>query len=104
MAIGNLDRCITIQDYTNTRDEYGGAVKGWTTTATTKAWVKYKSGGESVYATKDTETADLIFVIRYRASLTTKSRIIYDGNTYDIKHIAEAGRRKYMEVTAKLVK
>lgn len=103
MAIGNLDRCIIIQDYTTTQNEYGERVQAWTNTATSKAWVKYKSGGESVFATKETVSADVIFVIRYRASLTERSRIVFEGVNYDILHIAEAGRRKYQEVTAKKV-
>jgi SPP1 family predicted phage head-tail adaptor len=102
MAIGNLDRCITLQDYTTVQNEYGEKSQTWTTTATTRAWVRYKSGGESVFATKETMTADLIFTIRYRSGITTKTRIVYGGFNYDILHIAETGRKKYLDITAKV--
>ena len=103
MAIGNLDRQITIQTPTLTQDEYGEAVTTWSTLATTWAWVRYKSGGEAIFASKDTATADCIFTIRYRSGITEKLRIVYESVNYDILHIAEVGRRKYMELTAKKV-
>lgn len=103
MAIGNLDRCIVLQDWTLTQDSYGQPIESWTETAKTKAWVRYKSGNESLAANKETATADCIFTIRYRASITEKTRVIFDGHTYDIIHIAESGRRKYLDLTAKKV-
>ena len=103
MAIGNLDRCITIQDFTRSQNEYGETTEAWTDTTSTRAGVKYKSGGESVFSNKETATADVIFTIRYRATLTVKSRIVFEGVNYDILHIAQTGRRHYQEVTAKMV-
>lgn len=103
MAIGNLDRRIQIQTATAAQDEYGEAVETWATTYTVWAWVRYKSGGESVFSNKETATADCIFTIRYRTGINERLRIVYDSVNYDILHIAEVGRRKYLELTAKKV-
>jgi SPP1 family predicted phage head-tail adaptor len=51
-------------------------------------------------ADKNTVTADCIFTIRYRAGVTEKMRVLWDGATYDIIHIAEAERRRYLALTA----
>lgn len=103
MAIGTLDRRVVLQTFSASQDEYGQDVNTWTTIATVWAWVRYKSGGESVYSNKETATADCIFTIRYRSGITEKHRIVYGGVNYDILHIAETGRRKFLDITAKKV-
>lgn len=101
MAIGNLDRRIKIQDFTTVQNEFGETARTWVETAEVWGGVKYKSGGESVFATKETETSDVIFTIRYRSGITGKTRIVFEDEVYDIQHIAYVGRRKYMDITAK---
>lgn len=103
MALGQLDRRITIQSQAGTQDEFGQSVDSWSDVATVWAQVKFKAGSESVSANKLTTGADCIFTIRYRSQITTRNRIIYEGEYYDIIHKAEIGRRKYMDLTAKKV-
>jgi len=100
--IGNLDRRIIIQNYTATTNDFGEPVKSWTTTATIWAGVRYGQGNERIMADKETVTADCIFTIRYR-TITEKTRIVYAGVNYDITHIAEVGRKRYLELLANKV-
>lgn len=102
MAIGNLDRRIILANYTATISDIGEPVFTYATLATVWAWVKYLKGDERLIQTKETVTADCVFVIRYR-TLTEKTRIQYGSDYYDIIHIAELGRRKYLELTARRV-
>lgn len=102
MAIGNLDRRITLANCTSSIDTFGGATESYSTLATVWAWVRYKSGNESLFKTKETVSADAIFTIRYR-TLTEKTRITFETVIYDIVHIAEVGRREYLELTARKI-
>jgi len=104
MATGNLDRRITLANYTQTGDgSFGEVTKTYTTLATVWAWIRFKEGNERLFQTKETVSADCIFTIRYRTSITEKTRITYDSVNYDILHIAEVGRRKYLELTARKI-
>lgn len=103
MNVGSLDRRITLQNYTATQSDYGESVPSYSTLATVWANVVQKSGNESVLASKNTAQADCIFLIRYRTSVTEKTRIVYNSVNYDIIHIAETGRKRYLELTAKKV-
>ena len=102
MAIGKLDRRITLQSYTTSTDGYGQKVQTYTTLATVWAGVRYASGTERIMANRETAVASCIFVIRYRAAVTEKTRILWGTDYYDIEHIAESldGRKRYMELTA----
>lgn len=98
--IGKLDRRIALQNYTATRSDYGETVPTYATAATVWAWVRFGSGQERMLADKNTVTADAIFTIRYRTGVTEKTRIVWDSVNYDIIHIAEAERRRYLALTA----
>lgn len=99
--IGKLDRRITLQTYTSTRSEFGESTPSYATLVIVWAWVRFGSGQERMLADKNTVTADAIFTIRWRTGITEKTRIVWDGVNYDIIHIAEAERRKYLALTAK---
>lgn len=101
--IGKLDRRITLQTMTSTRGDMGEDVQTYSTLVIVWAWVRFGSGQERMLADKNTVTADAIFTIRWRSGITEKTRISWDGTTYDIIHIAEAERKKYLALTAKKV-
>jgi SPP1 family predicted phage head-tail adaptor len=86
---GRLDRMITIESLTQTRDAEGGMVDTWTTFATSWAMIKNLSGNErsvtphgGVAAEARTE-----FTIRYLSGVTAKMRVTYDGKYYNIAHV-----------------
>ena len=91
---GQLDRRITIQNFSETTDSFGQEVKSFSTLASEWANVVEKVGregedGEMIAATKKVE-----FVIRYRTDVDEEMRIIYNNNTYKIQAIQSADARK----------
>lgn len=91
---GQLDRRITIQNFSETTDSFGQEVKSFSTLASVWANVVEKVGregedGEMIAATKKVE-----FVIRYRTDVDEEMRISYNNNTYKIQAIQSADARK----------
>lgn len=84
MDPGVLNRQITIQQYTASRDSYGGEVQAWSDVATSWAQKVHRTSREFFAAQKvNAETTD-IFIIRFRSGIIAKMRVIFDGKTYDI--------------------
>ena len=94
-----MDRLITIEQSTEGRGSMGGITETWT--QFDEVWAKWTpgGGGESFDADQETAERSGIFMIRWLDGLTTKMRIRWDGLTWDIKHIAEIGRREGLNVT-----
>ena len=91
---GQLDRRITIQNFSETTDSFGQEVKSFSTLASVWANVVEKVGregedGEMIAATKKVE-----FIIRYRTDVDEEMRISYNNNTYKIQAIQSADARK----------
>ena len=91
---GQLDRRITIQNFSETTDSFGQEVKSFSTLASVWANVVEKIGregedGEMIAATKKVE-----FIIRYRTDVDEEMRISYNNNTYKIQAIQSADARK----------
>ena len=91
---GQMDRRITIKNFSETTDSFGQQVKSFSTLASVWANVVEKVGregedGDMIAATKKVE-----FVIRYRTDVDEEMRIIYNSNTYKIQAIQSADARK----------
>jgi SPP1 family predicted phage head-tail adaptor len=94
MQAGKLDRQITIQTKTETIAASGGVTMLWEDVATLRAEVREQTADEIATGFGFTEAETLVFVIRWHPSrVTTDQRIMFDGRAYDIKQIAEIGRR-----------
>lgn len=94
MNIGKLDRRVTLQSRTMTRDSMGARVESWETVA--EIWAEYvqNRGSEGPAADADRWKDNQQFRIRWRSGLTaTQYRITYNGKTYDITGITEEGRK-----------
>ena len=100
MQAGKLDRRITIQSPTSTRDGAGQPVEAWALLATVWARVEHLRGKEPFQGQEFNAQRTSVFTIRYRTDLDETMRIIFDGDTYDILAIAEKGRREGLEITA----
>jgi SPP1 family predicted phage head-tail adaptor len=96
----NLDRKIEIQSITPVKNNFGEEAITWTHFAYAWASVNYKGGREGFYARQVVATGEVVFKIRYIAGITETMKIIYDGKKFDIRNIAESGRRDMLEITA----
>lgn len=102
MNPGRLDRRITVQTSTETRDAGGGPKTTWATFCTLWANKAEGTGDEQVNADKREYINTVVWTCRYRADVTTKMRILDDrGNYYDILGISEVTRRNLMKLTTK---
>jgi len=102
MRAGELDRSIVIDDLTDAKDDYGGKTETWAPFATVWAKVTPLRGGEYQAAAQIGAQVDTVFRIRWLAGVTRRMRINYDGQVYDIQHIAELGRREGLAIMARI--
>lgn len=101
---GRMDKLITIQQWgadSPAQDAYGAPSGTWTTYA--KRWAEKidKSGREFFQGGLVGETT-CIFKVRYVDGLTSKMRISYDSEYYDIISIIPLGRQDTQEIVAKV--
>jgi SPP1 family predicted phage head-tail adaptor len=98
MRGGELDRRIVIQTVTETQDGYGGLVEAWSTFA--EVWARKMEQSSKEFFASAQENAEQLVVFRTRwlSGVTTKMRVLYDGQLYDIEGWKELGRREGLEL------
>jgi SPP1 family predicted phage head-tail adaptor len=102
LAAGKMDRRITLERFSETRDEYNEPVKAWGALAI--RWASYEpiSDGERFRAGETAATASARFVIRWSsavADLNPRDRLVFEGVTHEIVHVKTIGRREGIEIT-----
>lgn len=99
---GELDQLIIIQRETQVDDGMGGQTVTLTTlVADLFAKARALSGKESERYDQLSATAMVTFIIRYRDDLQHDDRIVWNGDTYNIRYIAPAsGRDLYLSIEA----
>ena len=95
MQLGNLDRRIRIEQYSEVTDSWGQRTRVWSTLDTVWAMVRYESGSEELEADQMVAVRLTKFTVRYSSSYNEKLRVIYDGNIYDVRSIEELGRKRF---------
>lgn len=101
MLAGKLDRLITIETPTTTKDAAGGLVHAWATLAQVWAQKLDLRGREFIEAGQVQAGAEAKFRIRWRSDFDTSARIVYGNVNYEILHLAEIGRREGLEILVK---
>lgn len=101
MQSGKLDRRVTLQAPTVTKDARGGPVTQWVDQATVWAEVVPLRGREFVETAQVVAGAELKVRMRYRTGVLESWRVVHEGTAYDIQHIAEIGRRDGLELLVK---
>lgn len=96
MRIGKSDRRITLQQVSYTPNDYGEAVKSYTTL--TSVWaelMKTANIGESIKSGQDIASKRLLFKVRSSAdtkAIRADDRLLYNSESFDIIGIEEVGR------------
>ncbi len=106
-AVGSLDERIGIYNATDTENADYSSTETFTLTKTVWANIAYRSRRqlERIMSGKETALQQVSFFIRKPEgfSVTTKSQVQYDGETYDIITIMkDVGRRQYWELITEL--
>jgi SPP1 family predicted phage head-tail adaptor len=100
---GKLDKQITVERETETVAASGAVSKTWAPVATVRAELVQLSAEEYLTGFGEGDTGGAVFRIRYLSGITTADRVTCDGTTYDIDEIAEQGRKRAWEISAKKV-
>ena len=100
MMAGTLDRRVSILRATRARNEHGELVETWAPVVTVWAQRLDVTGREFFSATQTVAEGSARFRLRYRDDLLPTDRLEDAGRQFDIKHIAEIGRREATEVVA----
>lgn len=83
--VGNLRERVMLQQSTTTTDDYGGVVYEWSDVAEVWARVEPVKSAEEFIAGGVQTVTDVLVHIRYRPDLTPEWRLIWKGQTYNIK-------------------
>lgn len=104
MRAGRLDRRVTLQLRTLVQDAQGQNVEAWSTLAEVWASKRDVTGREYFAAQATNAEGSAVFQIRYRSDVTVLNRLVCEGVTYNIRHVAELGRREGLQLacTAKV--
>jgi SPP1 family predicted phage head-tail adaptor len=103
MRAGDLDRRITIQRATPTRDQFNNEILTWFDLVTVWASARPASVRERLAHMEVGSEIDSVFEFRWSpltASVDSKDRIVFDGKIYDIVAPAEIDRRVGIRVKA----
>jgi SPP1 family predicted phage head-tail adaptor len=104
MNPGRMDRRITVQVRTLTKDAAGGRVETWADSFKCWAEVVKQTASEGITADADRSTDERQFRIRYRANIASGThRILYQLRFYNIEGITEEGRQDRLLVTCRAV-
>lgn len=102
MRAGELRHRVRIERLKRIPDGGGGWDEDWVTHAEVWAKVETLSGREYWQAQQVQSEATMRLTMRHRADLLPADRIVYDGQTLNIQHIADPdGRRERLEVLCK---
>ncbi|SLN62254.1 Phage head-tail joining protein [Roseovarius litorisediminis] len=98
MQAGKLDRQITIERQTETVTASGAVSNTWATVNTVRAEMVQQTANEFLTGLGEAENGTVVFRIRYLEGITTADRVTFEGAAYDLKEIAEIGRRRTLEL------
>jgi len=96
---GNIDRQVELQSKSVKQDGYGEEIETWTRVATIWAGRKDLRGTEFFAAKQLSAEIACKWIVRYRNDITPyASRLVYEGNTYEVLAVIELGRREGLEL------
>lgn len=102
MESGLLNRRITFQRKSATRDEFGGLSDNWSDVVTVWARVVPLRGQELFVAQQTIAENTHNFYIRYRTDVTSAMRIVYQGLPFDILSLTDVeDRRRELQILTK---
>lgn len=105
MRAGRRDRRITfIKRVVGGKDEWGRhSPPTWEPVATVSAEVKEVVSRERTNSPQVMAVRAANISIRYRKDIHPAMRILWDGQTWEIKGMAELGRRRDLQILAEMI-
>lgn len=99
MNPGSLNRRLTLQSRTLSKDAVGGRVESWADVAQIWAEQLTQTQRENIVADAERNQDTRRFRIRYRSITTEGHRLVYQGRKYDLIGIEETGIKDFLIVT-----
>jgi SPP1 family predicted phage head-tail adaptor len=104
MRAGSLDRRVELQHRVlGARTARGSQVETYETYATVWARKQDLTGREYFAAQGMNAEGSTKFVIRFREDVLETDRVLFNGRSYNVRNIAELGRREGLELTVSTV-
>jgi len=103
LTAGSLDKIITFQEKTETKNSAGIPTASWVDKFTTYANLYIKSYGSKTTDHSEKPTSLIEWKLRYREGINYNMRIIYDGNIYTIDDIEVMGRKAGIKISTSVV-
>ena len=91
MQIGDLRKRVTIQAETETPDNAGGYVLGWSDVATVWAEIAPTTGAKVFTAQHLEGHVSHHVTLRYYAGITTDMRLLYNSRLFNIRAVLNTG-------------
>jgi SPP1 family predicted phage head-tail adaptor len=92
MRLGNLDRRINVEEYSEVIDAAGFRVQTWTLHKQMWANFLHKKGSEQDIDKNRTTSRTVEFKTTWHTTITNEMRIFYNGDYYKIEDIKEIQR------------
>ena len=103
MKAGRMSETVTIERETEAVSPAGTVTPTWATIATRRAEVIQAGTTDLLKPFGEEGQAAIVFRVRYVADVTTKDRLTYRGQAYDIRDIKEIGRRRGLDLRCERV-
>lgn len=100
MQAGKLRHRITIQARTDTQDGFGQPVASWTNYLLNEPAEKRDLSGRELIAAQAVHSETTTeFVIRYKAGIDAKARVLFEGVKYTLNAVLDPdGRRRMLRL------
>ena len=93
MRIGPLNKRVTIQTATESRDSHGDVAQTWATHATVWAAIEPLSGSERIVAQQAEAFTTHRVRIRYLSTVTSDMRVLYGTRYFNIESVLNIDER-----------
>lgn len=104
MQAGRLNRRCQLQSPSQSVDELGQPIPGWTDVATVWADIRMKSGLEAIKAGAVVSTVQASIRIRYRAGVNAGMRVVHNLQAYEVLAVQpDVGGREYVDLVCQVV-
>ena len=104
MQAGRLNRRCQLQSPSQSVDELGQPIPGWTDVATLWADIRMKSGLESIKAGASVSVVQASIRVRYRAGINAGMRVVHNLTAYEILAVQpDVGGREYVDLVCQVV-
>ena len=99
IKVGDLRHRVSIQRKTRAPDGVGGSIVTWVQYATPWCKITPKTGSERIYLDRLNAQGLSTVIMRYRADMSEKDKLVFRGNEYQIRSIINIEERnRYSEL------